>query len=74
MLKQTSRQIDVTQLSVVLISEELAKQPNLFKESIDVFLREKDMRRGIHVAIASGKAKELLTVEPEHEKIPCPIY
>ena len=28
------------------------------------------MRRGIIIAITSGKAKELLTVEPENEKVP----
>ena len=69
-MKQSSRVTDVTHLNLVLISEDFAKRPNLFKESIDVFLRERDMRRGIEVAIVNGTAKELLTVEPEHEKIP----
>lgn len=70
MFKETSRVIDVTHLSIILISDDFVSQPNLFKESIDVFLRERDMRRGILIAITSGKAKELLSIEPEHDKIP----
>ncbi|WP_235864575.1 Ger(x)C family spore germination protein [Ureibacillus acetophenoni] len=69
-LKQTSRVTDVTHLRVILFSEDVIKQPNLFKEHIDVFLREKDMRRGMLIAIASGKAGDLLSVEPEDEKLP----
>ena len=32
MLKEASRKIDVTHLNIVLFSEDLAKQPNLFKQ------------------------------------------
>lgn len=70
MLRQSSRKPDVTHLDVVLFSEDVAKEPQLFAQLIDVFLREKDMRRGIKIAIASEKAAELLTVVPEQEKVP----
>lgn len=70
MLKQTSRNTDVTHLRVILFSEDVVKKPHAFKEFIDVFLREKDMRRGMEIAVTSGKASDLLAVEPEHEKVP----
>ncbi|KGR80291.1 Ger(x)C family spore germination protein [Ureibacillus manganicus] len=70
MIKQTSRVPDPTHIKVILFSEDIVKQPTLFKEYIDLFLREKDMRRGILIAVASGEAGELLSVEPQHEKIP----
>lgn len=70
MIKQTSRMPDVTHLKVILFSEDIVKKPNQFKEYIDIFLREKDMRRGILIAITSGKAADVLSVKPEHEKLP----
>ncbi|MBM7608437.1 spore germination protein [Lysinibacillus composti] len=70
MFKQASRTTDPTHLLLVLFSEELAKEPKRLEQLLDVFLREKDMRRGINIAITSGKASELLTVVPEHEKVP----
>lgn len=70
MFKQANRVTDPTHLEVVLFSEDVAKEPKLFQQLLDVFLREKDMRRGIKIAITSGKAADLLTVVPEHEKIP----
>ncbi|RHW35800.1 Ger(x)C family spore germination protein [Lysinibacillus yapensis] len=69
-IKLTSRRIDVTHLNVALFSEDVVKEPKMFEQLVDVFLRERDARRGIKLVIASGKAEELLTVEPEHEKIP----
>lgn len=70
MIKQTSRVPDPTHIKVILFSEDIIKQPTIFKEHIDLFLREKDMRRGILIAVTSGEAGELLFVEPQHEKIP----
>lgn len=69
-MRKENLKTDVSHLKVVLFSEELAKEPHLYEEFLDVFLREKEMRRGIKTAIASGKAQELLTVSPENEKIP----
>ncbi|WP_431026753.1 Ger(x)C family spore germination protein [Lysinibacillus sp. LZ02] len=68
-----SRTISVTHLEVVLFSEEVVKEPKLFANLMDVFLREMEMHRTINVAIASGKAHNLLNVKPEHEKLPA-IY
>ncbi|MFJ8236118.1 Ger(x)C family spore germination protein [Ureibacillus sp. NPDC094379] len=70
MFKQASRTTDPTHLELVLFSEEIAKEPKRFEHLLDVFLREKDMRRGINIAITSGKASDFLTVVPEHEKVP----
>lgn len=69
-MREENLKTDVTHLKVVLFSEEMAKIPMLYEEMLDVFLREKDMRRGIKTAITSGNAEEYLTVAPENEKIP----
>ncbi|WP_332645674.1 Ger(x)C family spore germination protein [Lysinibacillus sp. 54212] len=68
-----SRTISATHLEVVLFSEEVVKEPNLFANLMDVFLREMEMHRTINVAIVNGDAHELFNVEPEHEKLPA-IY
>lgn len=68
--ENTSRFTDSNHLQIVLFSEEIMKQPTLFKEYLDIFFRGKRMRRGIKVAVTNGKAEKFLTVEPEHEKIP----
>lgn len=70
MTNLTSRKLSATQLELVIFSEDVAKEPKLLANLMDIFLRELEMRRSIKVAIASGKAKDLLNVEPEHEKVP----
>lgn len=70
MMREENLKTDVTHLKVVLFSEEMAKEPMLYEQMLDVFLREKDMRRGIKTAITSSDAKEYLSIAPENEKVP----
>lgn len=57
-------------IKVVIVSEEVAAIPGLFANVMDVFIRNKDARRGIKVVIAKGKAKDILNIEPGNEKLP----
>lgn len=68
-----SRYIDSTHLELVILSEDVVKEPNTFANLMDVFLREMEMRRTIKIAIASGEAKKLLNVKHEYEQVPA-IY
>ncbi|MFC5464288.1 Ger(x)C family spore germination protein [Lederbergia graminis] len=57
-------------VKLVVISEEVAAIPELFANVMDVLIRNRDTRRGIKVLIAKGKAKDILNIEPENEKLP----
>ncbi|MFD1171160.1 Ger(x)C family spore germination protein [Oceanobacillus picturae] len=57
-------------LKVIVISEEVVKEPDLFASIMDVFIRDQEMRREIRVIISEGDAKNILEVEPETEKLP----
>ncbi|PAV27821.1 hypothetical protein CIL05_19935 [Virgibacillus profundi] len=57
-------------LKVVIVSEEVAAIPQLFANVMDVFIRNRDARRGIKVIIAKEKAKDILNIQPENEKLP----
>jgi spore germination protein len=69
--RQANRVVNTEHLDVIIISRELAEtQEGLFTNALDVFLRLQGMRRGILLAIADGKASDLLEIEPEQVKIP----
>ncbi|MFC4023277.1 Ger(x)C family spore germination protein [Oceanobacillus longus] len=68
--RQANRKTNIEHLDLVLISKDLAKEERLFADIMDVFIRQANMRRGILMAVVDGKAKDLLAVETEHEKIP----
>lgn len=70
MMREENLKTDVTHLKVVLFSENVAKERKLLEEKLDVFLREKDMRRGVNIAITTGDANEFLNITPENEKVP----
>ncbi|WP_163539926.1 Ger(x)C family spore germination protein [Gracilibacillus sp. YIM 98692] len=57
-------------LKVIVVSSDIAKEPNLFSSLMDIFLRDHEMRRGIRVAVTEGEAKSLLEINPENEKLP----
>ncbi|WP_158591746.1 Ger(x)C family spore germination protein [Oceanobacillus halophilus] len=68
--RQANRDITIDHVELVIISQDLARQDGLFNDVIDVFIRQQQMRRGILLAIAEEKAKDLLSIETEHAKIP----
>ncbi|MEK3907606.1 Ger(x)C family spore germination protein [Oceanobacillus sp. FSL W7-1309] len=70
--KQTNNMINTEHLKLILVSRELAEEPGLFTNVIDVFIRVQGFRRGIKVAIVDGEspAKEILNIDPGHAYIP----
>ena len=70
MARKTSRAPFYEHLKVIIISEEIAKEPNLIASLLDLFIRDHEMRRGIKVLIADGKAKDILAHEPKAEIYP----
>src|SRR5690606_32060288 len=57
-------------VKLVVVSEEVAAIPELFANVMDVLIRNRDTRREIKVLIAKGKAKDILNIEPENDKLP----
>ncbi|MBU5267258.1 Ger(x)C family spore germination protein [Virgibacillus proomii] len=58
-------------MKVVIVSEEIVREPGLFSKIIDVYIRDHEMRRGMKVAIVKNdKAKDVLEVMPVDEKVP----
>ncbi|WP_028782243.1 Ger(x)C family spore germination protein [Thalassobacillus devorans] len=68
--KMASRTLFSKHLQVIIISEEVARQPKLLPKLLDIFTRGQQMRRGIKVAISQGDASSLLDIKPEHSKVP----
>nr|WP_239483893.1 Ger(x)C family spore germination protein [Paenibacillus rhizolycopersici] len=66
---RTSRSPYLQHNRLILISEELALRGE-FVKTLDLFLRDHEMRRATKVMVAEGKASELLEVKPKNEKIP----
>lgn len=66
---RTSRSPYLQHNRLILISEELAMRGE-FVKTLDLFLRDHEMRRAAKVMVAEGKASELLEVKPRNEKIP----
>src|SRR5699024_268208 len=70
MLKETSRPPFYEQLRLLVISEEVALDGDLFASMLDLFIRDQEMRRIIKVIIVEDKAKDVLEVDPKPEKLP----
>jgi spore germination protein len=60
-------------LKVVIISEDVVKEPHLLTNMMDVFIRDHDMRRNVKLVITEGEAKELLETGQAESPIPA-IY
>ncbi|WP_158589702.1 MULTISPECIES: Ger(x)C family spore germination protein [Clostridia] len=59
-------------LKVVIISDKVAKEPELLPKVLDVFIRDHEMRRGIKVLITEEgvQAKDTLDILPDDQKVP----
>ncbi|GAB3043335.1 Ger(x)C family spore germination protein [Virgibacillus ainsalahensis] len=68
--KKTSRSPSPEHVDVLPVSAEVAKEPGLFGNVMDVFLRDQEMRRGIHIVIAAEDAKGLFDINPKNEQFP----
>ncbi|WP_170138831.1 Ger(x)C family spore germination protein [Oceanobacillus chungangensis] len=57
-------------LKVILVSEEVIKEPGLFSDVMDVFVRNHELRRGVKVFVTEGEANKILDFVPQIEKTP----
>nr|WP_080668767.1 Ger(x)C family spore germination protein [Priestia megaterium] len=57
-------------MKVLVVSEDIVREPHLFGNILDVHIRDHEMRRGIRLVIVEGKAKEALNILPIDEKVP----
>ncbi|CEI82628.1 MULTISPECIES: Ger(x)C family spore germination protein [Oceanobacillus] len=57
-------------LKLIVVSEELAREPEMFANSMDLLIRDHEMRRETKVIISDQKAKELLEIESQIEPLP----
>ncbi|MGG3453982.1 Ger(x)C family spore germination protein [Paenibacillus rhizolycopersici] len=65
----TSRSPYLQHLRMILISEELAEKGEL-ANSLDLFLRDHEMRRATKIMVTEGEARQLLDTNPKNEKLP----
>lgn len=57
-------------LSVLVISEDVAKQKHLFSKLLDTYIRDVNLRRGIKVVVSKGEAKKLLEFTSPNYNLP----
>jgi spore germination protein KC len=67
MQHKMSRRIYVAHSQVIVFGEELAK--NGVRDALDFFARAPEARMTLYVFVAKGKAKDVLEVTPEFEKM-----
>ncbi|WLD92752.1 Ger(x)C family spore germination protein [Alkalihalobacillus sp. AL-G] len=70
MASLTSRSPYYEHLKMIIISNEVAQVPGAFENVLDFFLRDHEMRRSTKVMISEGKAKNIIGIEPQNEKLP----
>jgi spore germination protein len=57
-------------LKVIVVSEDVLNTPDLFPSLMDVFYRNREIRRVTKVIVTEGEAKQILDIAPENEKVP----
>ncbi|NAP00111.1 Ger(x)C family spore germination protein [Halomonas sp. MG34] len=57
-------------LKVLLVSDEIIKQPHLFSDIMDFYIRDHAMRRSIRLVVVEGEAREILDLKPENISVP----
>lgn len=67
---KTSRSPYFEHLRMLIISGEVAKSKGSFPNVIDFYLRNSEMRRGVQIIIADGKASDILNISPNNESTP----
>lgn len=70
MLNKTDWIPNLEHLKVLIVSNEIASDPDLFSSVFDIFIRDHEIRRGVRVIIADGVANEILNKKPKTEEIP----
>ncbi|MGN8648010.1 Ger(x)C family spore germination protein [Gracilibacillus sp. HCP3S3_G5_1] len=73
MLSLTNLIPNYEHLKILIVSHEIASQPDVFSSVLDGFIRDHEMRRGIKVMISEGSAKEILEIKPKTDELPSRI-
>ncbi|WP_410984621.1 Ger(x)C family spore germination protein [Bacillus cereus] len=68
--KKISRSLFFPHIKVIIFSQDLLKQQNLLEQTLDVFLRDHEMRRNIRVFVSKGRAEKLLQQSSKPENLP----
>ncbi|MDD9268722.1 Ger(x)C family spore germination protein [Paenibacillus sp. GCM10023248] len=64
---RTSRSPYFEHLKMIIISNEIAKVKGNLSNILDFYLRNSEMRRGVQILIADGKASDMLNIHPNNE-------
>ncbi|WP_261305671.1 Ger(x)C family spore germination protein [Paenibacillus andongensis] len=67
---RTSRSPYFEHLKIIIVSSEVAKDDKVFADVLDYFLRNSEMRRGVQILIADGKASDILDIPTFNEPTP----
>lgn len=65
---RTTKSVFLGHLRVVLLGEEVARDPLMLREVLDTMERNPIVSRRINIGIAEGKAADLMQIEPMMEK------
>lgn len=69
MANKSSRPPYMEHNKLIIVSERLANEGRI-EEALDLFIRDHEMRRGSKVLVARGKARQLLSIRPQIERLP----
>jgi spore germination protein len=69
----TSRSPYLQHLRLILISQDLAASGEL-ATTLDLFLRDHEMRRATKIMVTEGEARNLLDMHPKNEKLPAMYF
>lgn len=69
-VSRSSRQPFYEHLTVLVISEDVARTESLFENLLDSYIRDVDFRRGTYVAVSKEKAKEVFEFTTDEELFP----
>lgn len=57
-------------LMILVVAEEVAREPGLFASIMDLYVRDQEMRREIRVLISEGEAKKIMEIKPSGATLP----
>ncbi|HDR7795923.1 TPA: Ger(x)C family spore germination protein [Bacillus luti] len=60
-----SRPLYFPHIKTIIISKKLAQKPHVLNQILDVFYRDNEMRRNVHLYISNGKAKKMLELKTD---------
>ncbi|EJR80311.1 Ger(X)C family germination protein [Bacillus cereus VD156] len=68
--KKISRTLFFPHIQVIIFSEELLSSPYILKNTLDVYIRDHEMRRNIHLFVSEKNAEAILKQSAKPENLP----